>query len=362
MEQRPRVLIIDDDYNLTDSQRLILTEAGFEVLTAESLFESIETPCDENETFGMIGRDPKLQQIIRNIQTAAPSGASILIEGDGGTGKDLIAAAIHACSLRSSGPLIRVDCSALSSELLGSELFGDDENPGALEAACGGTLLLDQVTEIPLLLQMKLLEVLETGKLRRLGGDHDIDVNFRLLSMTSRNTSALLEEGRMRQDLYFRISTIKIKVPSLWERRDDLPLLTRHFLKRFSRQFDKKIRSIAPETLLLLLRYNWPGNIRELETVIEGAVLFCRGTRLTPCDLPEEFRRARFGNSSFVIPPFVPMAEIEREAILQTLERTSGNVKRSAQILRFPRPTFYRKLKKLGIRVERPASKVASTR
>ena len=353
MEQRPRILIIDDEHNLTDSQRLMLTDGGFEVLTAESFDHESAMPFDEHETFGLIGNDPKLQQIIRTIQTAAPSDASILIEGDSGTGKDLIAAAIHACSRRSSGPLIRVDCSALAPELIEPELFGDCEKPGALEAACGGTLVLAQFTETPLLLQMKLLQVLETGKLRRLGADDEVDVNFRLLSLTSRNTSTLLEEDRLRKDLYFRISTIKIKVPSLCERRDDLPLLTRHFLRRFSRQFNKKIRSIAPETLLLLLRYNWPGNIRELETVIEGAVLFCQGTRLLPGDLPEEFRRTRSGSSSFVVPPFVPMAEIEREAILQTLERTSGNVKRSAQILRFPRPTFYRKLKKLGITVAR---------
>jgi DNA-binding NtrC family response regulator len=208
---------------------------------------------------------------------------------------------------------------------------------------------------MPAHLQTKLLRVLQERKLRRLGDEREIDVNFRLLSATNRNTSALLDDGLLRKDLYFRISTIKIKVPPLRERLDDVPLIARHFLERFNLQYDRNIRSLAQETVMRLVRYDWPGNIRELESVIERAVLFCPGNQLLPECLPEEFQRSRFSNSSFVIPPLLPMAEIEREAILQTLERTSGNVRRSAQILRFPRPTFYRKLKKLGIKVERPA-------
>jgi two-component system NtrC family response regulator/two-component system response regulator HydG len=182
-----------------------------------------------------------------------------------------------------------------------------------------------------------------------------------LLSSTNRNTSALLQEGVLRKDLYFRISTIKIRVPPLRERLDDVTLIAKHFLECFNIQYDKKIRGLSHETVMRLLRYDWPGNIRELESVIERAVLFCPGNQLLPECLPEEFQRSRSSNSSFLIPPFVPMEEIEREAILQTLERTSGNVRRSAQILRFPRPTFYRKLKKLGIKVERPAGKFATS-
>jgi DNA-binding NtrC family response regulator len=176
-----------------------------------------------------------------------------------------------------------------------------------------------------------------------------------LLSATNRNTAALLDEGTLRKDLYFRISTIKIKVPSLRERIDDIPLIARHFLDRFNIKYNRNIRDLSPAAVQRLLRYNWPGNIRELESVIERAVLFCAGEHLDPDCLPEEFHRPRLNNSSFVIPPLVPMEEIEREAILQTLERTSGNIRRSAQILRFPRPTFYRKLKKFGITVQRPA-------
>ena len=186
--------------------------------------------------------------------------------------------------------------------------------------------------------------------------EREINVGFRLLSATNGDTSALLQEGILREDLYFRISTIRIKVPPLRERLDDLPLIARHFLERFNIQYNKKIKGLSPETVLRLMCYGWPGNIRELESVIERAVLFCTGNQLLPECLPDDFQRARFTKSSFVIPPLVPMEDIEREAILQTLERTSGNVKRSAQILHFPRPTFYRKLKKLGIKVERRAA------
>jgi Response regulator containing CheY-like receiver, AAA-type ATPase, and DNA-binding domains len=320
---------------------------------------------DDSETFGMIGRDPKLRQIIQTIRTAAPSDASVLIEGESGTGKELVAAAFHAQSQRSSGSFIRINCAAIPHELIESELFGyqkgaftgaDRDKRGLMEAASGGTLLLDEIAEMPSHLQTKLLRVLQERKLRRLGDELELKVNFRLVSATNRDTSALLEEGILRDDLYFRISTIKIRVPPLRERLDDVPLIATHFLQRFNNQYGKRILGLSQETVSHLLRYNWPGNIRELESVIERAVVFCTGDQLLPECLPEEFHRQRFNNSSFVIPPLVPLRDIEREAILQTLERTSGNVRRSAQILRCPRPTFYRKLKKLGIKVARDGS------
>src|SRR6185436_8868963 len=234
-------------------------------------------------------------------------------------------------------------------ELIESELFGykkgaftgaHRDKRGLIEAASGGTLLLDEIAEMPAPLQTKLLRVLQERKLRRLGAEREIDVNFRLVSATNRNTVRLLEEGLLRKDLYFRISTIKIKVPPLRERLDDVLLIAKRFLKRFNGEYDKKIRDISPEAVLRLVRYDWPGNIRELESVIERAVLFCPGNELLPGCLPEEFHSARTFSSTFVIPPLVPMREIEREAIMQTLERTSGNIKKSADILRFARPTF----------------------
>jgi len=450
---RKKILVVDDEESVTESLDLILSEAGFEVITTHSFAESIailkdtvvdlvitdlrlsdangidlithvknETPYTEvilmtaygsvditieaikagayyylekpytpdrlfalvdralqlaalrhenetlkrtlggdSETFGIFGRAPKIRQIIETIKTAAPSEASVLIEGESGTGKELIATAFHTQSQRACGPFIRINCAAIPHELIESELFGykkgaftgaDRDKRGLIEAARAGTLLLDEIAEMPTHLQTKLLRVLQERKLRRLGDEQEIDVNFRLVSATNRDTLALLGEGVLRKDLYFRVSTIKIKVPPLRERLDDLPLIAQRFLKRFSKQYDKKIRDISPETVQRLVRYDWPGNIRELESVIERAVLFCPGTEILPACLPEEFQ-TRTASSSFVIPPLLPMEEIEREAIVQTLERTSGNVKKSAQILRFPRPTFYRKLKKLGIKVER---------
>jgi DNA-binding NtrC family response regulator len=326
------------------------------------------TLAGDGETFGMIGRDTKMCQIFETIRTAAPSDASVLIEGESGTGKELIATAFHTQSQRAAGPFIRINCAAIPHELIESELFGykrgaftgaDRDKRGLIEAANQGTLLLDEIAEMPTHLQTKLLRVLQERRLRRLGDEREIDVNFRLLSATNRNTSALIDEGVLRKDLYFRVSTIKIKVPPLRERLDDVPLIANRFLKRFNEQYGKRIRDIAPDTVMRLVRYDWPGNIRQLESVIERAVLFCSGSELLPNCLPEEFQ-TRLTSSSFVIPPLLPMEEIEREAIMQTLERTAGNIKKSAQILRFPRPTFYRKLKKLGIKVERPASSLAA--
>ena len=322
------------------------------------------TLAGDSETFGMIGRDPKMCQIYETIRTAAPSDASVLIEGESGTGKELIASAFHTQSQRASGSFIRINCAAIPHELIESELFGykkgaftgaDRDKRGLIEASNNGTLLLDEIAEMPTHLQTKLLRVLQERRLRRLGDEREIDVNFRLVSATNRNTVALLDEGQLRKDLYFRISTIKIKVPPLRERLDDVPVIAGRFLMRFNEQYGKNIRDMSPDTVMRLVSYDWPGNIRQLESVIERAVLFCSGTELVPNCLPEEFQSSA-PSSTFVIPPLLPMEEIERQAIMQTLERTHGNVKKTAQILRFPRPTFYRKLKKLGIKVERPAS------
>ena len=343
-------MAVDDEQSVT---------AALELMKHQD--QTLNRTLAGSKTFGIIGRDPKIRQIIETIRTAAPSDASVLIEGESGTGKELIATAFHTQSQRASGPFIRINCAAIPQELIESELFGykkgaftgaNRDKRGLIEAASGGTLLLDEIAEMPVHLQSKLLRVLQEQKLRRLGDERELNVNFRLVSATNRITQTLLKEGVLRKDLYFRISTIKITVPPLRERVDDLPLIATQFLKRFSEQYAKNIREISQEALLLLVDYNWPGNIRELESVIERAVLFCPCTELLPDCLPEQFQ-TRATSSTSVSPALLPMEQIEREAIVQTLKSTCGNVRKSAEILHFPRPAFYRKLKKLGIRVER---------
>ncbi|HEX7770768.1 MAG TPA: sigma-54 dependent transcriptional regulator [Pyrinomonadaceae bacterium] len=319
----------------------------------------------DSEMFGLVGRDPRIRKIHETIRTAAPSDASVLIEGESGTGKELIARAVHSESHRACGPFVSINCAAIPHQLIESELFGytkgaftgaQRDKRGLIEVAQGGTLLLDEVAEMPTHLQTKLLRVLQERKLRRLGDEREIDVNFRLVSATNRDTTLLLKDGFLRKDLYFRISTIKIQVPPLRQRRDDVILLARRLLKRYNQQYEKNIRNISPDTVVRLTYYDWPGNVRELESVIERAVLFCQGEELTVANLPEELQGFHITPNRVFAPQSLSLEEIERDVIIQTLERTSGNVKKSAEILRVHRPTFYRKLRKFGINVKREGS------
>ena len=313
----------------------------------------------EGDDYGIIGRDPKMRQIHAIIRTAAPSDASVLIEGESGTGKELIAAAFHFQSPRVELPFTRINCAAIPQELIESELFGykkgaftgaDRDKRGLIEATAGGTLLLDEIAEMPIHLQTKLLRVLQERKLRRLGDEQEISVDFRLVSSTNRETAQMIQEGTLRKDLYFRISTIKVKSPPLRERLDDVPLLANRFLEHYAEKYKKRIREISTPAFTLLMRYDWPGNVRELESVIEHAVLFATEDKLTPESLPEQLHATQTREFRCIIPPFITMEEIEREAIAQTLERTGGNVKRTAEILNYHRPRLYRKMKTFGLR------------
>ena len=313
----------------------------------------------DGDDFGIIGRHAKMRQIHSIIRTAAPSDASVLIEGESGTGKELIAAAFHFQSSRAEMPFTRINCAAIPHELIESELFGyrkgaftgaDRDKRGLIEATAGGTLLLDEIGEMPVHLQSKLLRVLQERTLRRLGDEQEVAVDFRLVSSTNRDTARLIREGALRNDLYFRISTIKVKTPPLRERLDDVPLLANRFLVQYADKYQKKIREISTSAFALLMRYEWPGNVRELESVIEHAVLFATEDKLTPESLPEHLHTTQPGEFRCVIPPYFTMEEIEREAIAQTLERTGGNVKRTAEILKYHRPRLYRKMKTFGLR------------
>ena len=337
---------------------LIERALQFEAIKREN--RSLKTALKgDGDDFGLIGRHPKMRQIHSIIRTAAPSDASVLIEGESGTGKELIAAAFHFQSPRAELPFTRINCAAIPHELIESELFGyrkgaftgaDRDKHGLIEATAGGTLLLDEIAEMPMHLQTKLLRVLQERQLRRLGDEQEINVDFRLISSTNRDTAEMIQEGTLRKDLYFRISTIKVKPPPLRERLDDVPLLANQFLDQYAEKYKKRIREISTSTFALLMRYDWPGNVRELESVVEHAVLFATGDKLMPEDLPEQLHTSQTGEYRCVIPPYFTMEEIEREAIAQTLERTGGNVKRTAEILNYHRPRLYRKMKSFGLR------------
>ena len=337
---------------------LIERALQFEAIKREnrSLKNAIVSDSDD---FGIIGRHPKMRQIHAVIRTAAPSDASVLIEGESGTGKELIAVAFHFQSPRAEFPFTRINCAAIPQDLMESELFGyrkgaftgaDRDKSGLIEATGGGTLLLDEIAEMPLHLQTKLLRVLQERKLRRLGDENEMSVDFRLISSTNRDTAQMIREGTLRKDLFFRISTIKVKPPPLRERLDDVPLLANRFLEQYSEKYKKRIREISTSAFSLLMSYDWPGNVRELESVIEHAVLFATEDKLTPDSLPEELHGPQNGEYRCVIPPYMTMDEIEREAIAQTLERTGGNVKKTAEILNYHRPRLYRKMKTFGLR------------
>ena len=344
----------------TPDQLIMLTERALQLRAIKSENRTLkQTLANESEAFGIIGRTAKMRRIYQTIRATADSEAAVLIEGESGTGKELIATAFHIQSSRADRPFIAINCAAIPRDLIESELFGykkgaftgaDRDKRGLIESVSGGTLLLDELAEMPVHLQTKLLRVLQERKLRRLGDEQAINVDFRLIAATNRDTQQAMREGSLREDLYFRISTIKIMVPPLRERLDDLPLLAELFLHRYAEKYGKNIRGISQPAFALLSRYDWPGNVRELESVIERAVLFCQEDHIAPEDLPDHIHVGGSGSYRCEIPPYLTLEEIEREAIEQTLERTGGNVKKTAQILNLHRPTLYRKLKRFGIK------------
>ena len=278
---------------------LIERALQFEDIKREN--RSLKSALRDGDDFGLIGRHPKMRQIHSVIRTAAPSDASVLIEGESGTGKELIAAAFHFQSPRAELPFTRINCAAIPHELIESELFGyrkgaftgaDRDKHGLIEATAGG-LLLDEIGEKPLHLQPEPIARVagaKTPSTRRRTGNN---VDFRLISSTNRDTGQMIQEGTLRKDLYFRISTIKVKPPPLRERLDDVPLLPNHFLDQYAEKYKKRIREIPTSTFALLMRYEWPGNVRELESVVEHAVLFATGDKLMPEDYPSNFTPRR---------------------------------------------------------------------
>ena len=310
---------------------------------------------DRYKFANIIGKSRKMQELFELVESVAASDANILIQGENGTGKELIANAIHFNSLRAKGPFIKINCAAIPKDLIESELFGYrkgaftgalTDKEGLFEMAEGGSLLLDEIGEMPAYLQTKLLRVLQEREYRPIGSDRIVHVDFRLICATNIDVDAALRDGRLREDLYFRINTITLRVPPLRERTEDIPLLCDYFLEKFRQRYQKNVKTLAPAVYHLLIRNHWAGNVRELENAIERAVLVCKGNEITPNDLPESIRGEGGASAEFVIPPHRTLAEIEKMAILQTLQRTNWNKQEAAQILGLYRPTLYSKMKK----------------
>jgi DNA-binding NtrC family response regulator len=311
----------------------------------------------------ILGSAPSIQRVLETIASVADADANVLILGESGTGKELIANALHERSARHEGPFVKINCAALPKDLIESELFGHTkgsftgattEKVGLLEEAHRGSLLLDEITEMPIDLQAKLLRVLEERVVRRIGGAKSIPVDFRLISSSNRSPEQAVKEGHLRQDLYFRINTVAIEIPPLRERREDLPMLVQAFLSRYSAKHGRTIDSIEPEAYRRLLAYQWPGNVRELQHAIERAVLVAHGREIALGDLPESLQHGGgdHGPAGSIAPSEVPsgsLEEIERASILKALEATRWNKQAAAALLGLRRPTLYSKMRKHDI-------------
>jgi DNA-binding NtrC family response regulator len=317
----------------------------------------------------IIGKSKKMRELFELVEAVAASDANILIQGENGTGKELIANALHVRSLRSKGPFIKINCAAIPKDLIESELFGYkkgaftgalQDKVGLLELASGGSLMLDEIGEMPSFLQTKLLRVLQEREYRPVGSERMVKVDFRLICATNVDLDTALRDGRLREDLYFRINTITVRVPPLRERTDDIPLLCAHFIDTFNERYVKHVKGIAAPAYHLLIRNRWPGNVRELENAIERAVLVAKGMEVQPGDLPESVRDEASTNPEFLIPPHHTLAEIEKMAIVQTLQRTNWNKQEAAHILGLYRPTLYSKMRRHNI--EDPARAARANR
>ena len=300
----------------------------------------------------IIGNSPTMRRVFDTTGRAAPTKASILITGESGVGKELVADAIHGLSPRKDKPLIKVHCAALASSLLESELFGHEKGAftgaasrkrGRFELAHEGTLFLDEIGEIDQNIQIKLLRVLQERKFERVGGEETLEIDVRLVAATNKDLKSEIEKGNFREDLYFRLNVVNIHVPPLRERKDDLPLLITAFLKEFSEENGKAVEGISDKARSCLYAYNWPGNIRELRNCMESAVVMSRGSLITEDDLPPGLRSA--GDEDWIRIPFgSTMEEAEKIIIQETLSANKGNQSKTAEILGIGRKTLHRKL------------------
>ena len=321
-------------------------------LQEQKINELQEKLGNSNQSDLMVGKSAELNRVRTLIQKAAPSQATVLITGESGVGKELVARAIHNQSNRKDKPLITVNCSALSESLLESELFGyekgsftgaENQHKGRFELADGGTIFLDEIGEINMVTQVKLLRVLQERKFERVGGEKTIEADVRLVAATNRNLEEEVEEGRFRQDLFYRLNVLRIQMPSLRDRKDDIPLLMHEFLKKFNIKNQKNIKGFDNRAKSAMLKYDWPGNIRELENCVESAVVMCNGEEIKIDDLPLSIQN-KSSDKMIEIPLGMPIEEAEKILIQENLAACNGNKSKAAQILGIGRKTLLRKI------------------
>jgi two-component system response regulator HydG len=319
--------------------------------------KELRSQLSQNDAKRFVHASPEMRNIARMVEQVAASTATVLITGESGTGKEVVADAIHASSPRRGKPIIKVSCAALPETLLEAELFGYEKGAftganarkeGRFELANGGTLFLDEIGEISLGVQVKLLRVLQDGKFERLGGTRTIDADVRILAATNKDLHKEVEEKRFREDLFYRLNVINIRIPALRERKEDIQLLAMHFLKTYAAKDKKQIEGFSEDAMLALTSYDWPGNVRELENAIERAVVFTSGKQVPLSVLPQNV--STFGESrhSLTFKVGTPLRDLEKRAIDITLQHTRGDKNMAARLLGIATRTIYRHLEREG--------------
>jgi two-component system, NtrC family, response regulator AtoC len=317
---------------------------------------------NKDEWSPLVGSSPAMLEVYKLVARVSESKSTILLQGESGTGKELIARAIHANSPRRDKPFVPVNCGALPDTLLESEMFGYEKGAftgavgmktGLFESANGGTLFLDEIGELGQALQVKLLRVMQDHEVRRVGGTNSIKVDVRIIAATNRDLEQLVKDGKFRDDLFYRLNVVRITLPSLVERQEDIPMLAQHFLQKWSVGAPRAVHGFHPDTMVLLKQYRWPGNVRELENAIERAVSLSHGPLLTPDDLPAGIRQA---GSSEAKPDmiqtdevYLTLEEVEKRHLVRVLKETKGNKVKAAKILGIDRRTLYRMAERFGL-------------
>jgi two-component system, NtrC family, response regulator len=338
-----------------DELKLLLRRC-IHVVDLEKEYRQLQESRRSEEFEDMIGTSPQMQSVFSFIRKVAGTNVPVLLLGESGTGKEMAAAAIHRRSVRKAGPFVAINCNAIPENLLESELFGHEkgaftgahiQRKGLLETASGGTLFLDEIGELPPAIQVKLLRFLQEQRLQRVGGRQEIQVDTRLVAATNADLKQMIEDGKIREDLYFRLAVVTIRLLPLRERGDDIVVLAREFLQRYAAQERRAKLVFAPDALRAMTHYSWPGNVRELQNRVKRGVIMASGSRVTAKDLELDPRNAGSASSATTLKK--AREQMEREMIQQALKRHSGRITAAAADLGISRPTLYELMEKLGI-------------